>query len=251
MHVAITGASSGIGEALAREMARAGARVTVVARRRELLDKLAAEINGRAVAADLSDAARMIDWVADAEQAHGPIDVLVNNAGMQNTGRFASSSEAVGLQLLATNLIAPLRLMRHVLPGMLERKRGTIVNVASVAALVPPPLQTWYGASKAGLGGFSEALRGELRGSGVQVITVYPGPVRTALGEAGWAAFGGKKGLIRILPEGSPEELARRIRAAVERGRARIIYPRFYAATRMFPVIARWATDLGAPRPSD
>ena len=245
-HVAITGASSGIGAALARELGRSGARLTLVARRRELLVTLASEIGAgcAVVSHDLSQPAQVLDWIAPAEAAAGaPIDVLVNNAGIENTGPVSSSDVEGATRLLHTNLHAPLLMTRHLLPAMLARKSGLIVQIASVAALAPPPRQAWYGASKAGLAAFSEALRGELRGSGVGVVTVYPGPVRTAMAEAGYAAYGGRKGLVKILPEGTPEVLAVRIRRAIERRSARVIYPRFYTIARLFPWLVRWLVD--------
>jgi short-subunit dehydrogenase len=250
MHVAITGASSGIGAALAREYARAGAGVTLVARREELLRQLAAELGGRChvAACDLADCERAPGWIAGAQAALGPIDVLVNNAGVQNTGPALAAPLDGALDVLRTNLEAPLRLTHALLPEMLARG-GVLVNVASVAGLVPPPLQAWYGASKAGLAAFSEALAGELRGSRVHVLTVYPGPVKTAMADAAYAAFGGRHGVVGLLPEGRPEVLARRIRHAVERRRPRLVYPRFYAIARLFPWFGRWLVDRAGPRP--
>src|SRR6185436_18406316 len=102
------------------------------------------------------------DWVPDAEAAHGPIDVLVNNAGMENTGPTAAADVEACKKLFQLNLVTPILLSRRLLPEMLARKSGMIVNVASVAALTPPPMQAYYGASKAGLAAFSEATRGEL-----------------------------------------------------------------------------------------
>jgi short-subunit dehydrogenase len=251
MHVAVTGASSGIGEAVAREMARAGATLTLVARRRDFLERLAASLGGGAavVVHDLSDSTRATSWMADAEKLHGPIDVLVNNAGVENTGPTALVDPEAGERLLHTNLLSPLRMARHLLPAMIARGHGVIVNVASVAALTPPPLQAWYGASKAGLAAFSEALGGELRGTGVHVVTVYPGPVATAMSASGYAAFGGRKGAVALLPEGKPEELARRIRRAIERRQRRLIYPRFYASARWFPWIGRAVADAFVKSP--
>lgn len=251
MHVAITGASSGIGEALAREFGRAGADLTLVARRGERLRKLAAELGGRSYVAvsDLSDAEHAGDWIGAAQAALGPIDVLVNNAGVENTGPTLEESLEGALALFRTNLEAPLRLMRAVIPQMLARGSGVVVNVASVAAIAPAPLQAWYGASKAGLAAFSEALRGELAGSGVHLLTVYPGPVKTPMADSAYEAFGGRRGAVGLLPEGRPEVLARLIRGAVERRRPRLIYPRFYVIVRLLPWLARWLTDLVAPRP--
>src|SRR5262249_33230348 len=158
----------------------------------DLLERIAKEVGGRCnpVVRDLSDPARYTDWLAPAEAALGPIDILVNNAGMENTGPIAESSVDEALRLLQLNLHAPLVLTRTLLPAMLARRSGMFVNIASTAALVPTWFQTWYSASKSGLAGFSEALRGELRWSGVRVLTVYPGPVTTAMSERAYAQFG-------------------------------------------------------------
>src|SRR5262245_11277040 len=173
MHVAITGASSGIGESLARELARAGHKLTLVARRRELLEKLAKDLGGVHVAPkDLSDPTTATDWIAAAEAANGPIDVLVNNAGIENNGPFERIETIEPTRLLRTNLETPIVLARHLVTGMIARGSGTIVNVASVAAIAPMPMQALYAASKAGMSTWSEALRHELRGTGVNVLTV-------------------------------------------------------------------------------
>src|SRR5512140_3185969 len=217
-HVVVTGASSGIGAALAREPAAAGARLTLVARRKELLESLAAECGGTCeiIARDLSDLPPE-HWLAAAGATHGPVDVLVNNAGIENTGPTPSSDVELGRRLLRLNLETPIVTTRRLLPELVAR-RGAVVNVASVAALAPAPFQTWYGASKAGLAAFSESLRGELRGAGLTVLTVYPGPVTTPMAEAAYAAVGGRKGLVGALPEGKPDILARRVVRALERG---------------------------------
>src|SRR5437868_1288653 len=136
-HVAITGASSGIGEALVREYARAGYAVTMVARRRELLESLARDVGGKThlVAADLSDAARALDWLAPAEAALGPIDVLINNAGVQYVEPTVDIDVTRARALLELDLIVPLALQNALLPQMLARNAGTIVNVSSLAAI--------------------------------------------------------------------------------------------------------------------
>ena len=248
MHIAITGASSGIGEALAREWSAAGAKVTLVARRKALLEKLAGELPGpkNVFAHDLADPARATEWLAPAEAALGPIDVLVNNAGVQVVEATSLlDADKADLQL-RVNLLSPLRLLRAVLPAMLARGAGTIVNVASVAALAPTPGMTWYSASKGGLAAASEGLRGELRGSGVNVVTVYPGPVESDMGRSGLAAY--KTGIaLSLSPWGTPDVLARRVRAAVEKRRARVIYPRVYSLTRWFPGTTRFILDRFTP----
>jgi len=251
MHVVITGASSGIGEALAREFAKAGAKITLVSRRRELLEKIASEIGGDAlvIAHDLADVARATEWIAAAEAKHGPIDVLINNAGMENVGACVTSDPAVGLKVLNLNLITPLLVTRELLPKMIARKSGTIVQVASVAALVAPPGQTWYGASKAGLAQFTETLRSELAGTGVHVCVVYPGPVKTPMGDSAFEKYGGREGPAGRAPEGTPDVLARLVRRAVEKKKKRVIYPGFYALPYFVPWFSRFVTFRMSPQP--
>ncbi len=245
MHVAVTGASSGIGEAIARAFGNKGCSLTLVARRTADLERLSAEFPGRCqtFTRDLADSANCTDWLAPAQAAFGPIDVLVNNAGMENTGPMLQTDPAQGIKLLHLNLHTPLLLTRALVPEMVARKSGTFVQVASVAGLVSLPMQAWYGASKAGLASFSEALRAELDGSGVHVVTVYPGPVKTAMADAAYERFGGREGVAGMMPEGNTTDLAELVLDAVERKRPRIIYPRFYALTRWAPWFARWTTD--------
>jgi short-subunit dehydrogenase len=248
MHVVVTGASSGIGEAVAREYARAGAKLTLVARRKALLDALAAQLGEghHVVAHDLSEPARAAEWLAPAVERLGPVDVLVNNAGVQIIGPTAEEDAAKGDALLCTNLLSPMRLVRAALPAMLARKSGAIVNIASLAALAPTPGMAWYNASKAGLAAASESLRGEIRSSGVTVVTVYPGPVDSEMARKGFEAYEGTAAL-KAQPVGTPAALARLIRRAVERRSARVIYPRVYHVTRHMPAATRWMLDHFTP----
>jgi short-subunit dehydrogenase len=172
--------------------------------------------------------------------------VLINNAGVMDIGPTPQMPVEIGQRMLDVCLSAPLRLTRAVLPSMIERKRGTIVQVASVASLVTPPGGTWYGAAKAGLSAFSEALRNELRGTGVNVLTVYPGPVATPLADGGYAAYG-KSRIIDAMPEGTPDELAERVQRAVDQQSARLFYPRAYRMTRWFPRLMQWFTVAFTP----
>lgn len=247
-HVLITGASSGIGEALAREFARAGASLTLVARRGEVLQALAKElpVKTQVIAADLADPERAEPLRAEAEAGLGPIDVLINNAGAQIVAPTISISAARAEALLRLDLFTPLRLTSATLPGMLQRKSGVIVDIASLAALAPTPGMAHYNAAKAGLAAFSEGLRGELRGTGVQVLTVYPGPVDTPLARAAYDNYP-KSALVRLMPQGTTDGLARRVRRAVERRSPRVIYPSAYVMARHFPGITRWLMDRFAP----
>ena len=249
LHVAITGASSGIGSALALEWSKAGAHVTLVARRQKLLDELAASLPGKSHVAvhDLGIPERAADWIAAAEAALGPIEVLVNNAGVQIVAPSESVDPDRGDDLLRTNLLTPLRLIRAVLPAMLARRSGTIVNVASMAALAPTPGMTWYNASKGGLAAASESLRGELRATGVNVLTVYPGIIdATEMGRAGLAAYQPSRS-VALQPRGTPEALAKLVLQAVEGRGARVIYPRFNHLARWFPGTTRWVLDRFTP----
>src|SRR5688572_2514141 len=212
MHIVITGASSGIGAALARELATLpNAKLTLVARRRTLLEErarsLPCEVN--IVERDLSKGdASTTDWLPE------DVDVLVNNAGVQVIGRTAAIDVEKGEASVELNLLAPLRLTRAVLPRMLAKKSGVIVDIASLAALAPTPGMTYYNASKAGLAAASEALRGELRGTGVHVVTVYPGPVDTPMARTAYAKFVSTAAL-RMTPQGTTDVLARLVRKAV------------------------------------
>ncbi len=253
MHVVVTGASSGIGEALARELASvAGAKITLVARRVDRLRALATELEERGarvhvIGRDLSDSAQMDDWFAEAEEASGPVDVLVNNAGSQVVAATAAVDVEVGETSLRLNLVAPLRLTRRALPGMIARGGGTVVNISSMAALAPTPGMTYYNASKAGLAGASEALNGELRGTGVHVVTVYPGIIgETAMAQESIVKFESSR-LLRMQPQGTAKELAILVRRAIEKKEPRVVYPRMYAATRWFPAVVRWFMDRFAP----
>ena len=244
-HVVVTGASSGIGESIAREWLKRGARVTLVARRRTLLDEIAkaSPEHTKVVAADLGDPACAEALVAEC----GEIDVLVNNAGVQIVEAAHVTPWERAEALLRLDLHTPLRLIQAVLPSMLARRSGSIVNVASMAAIGPTPGMMFYNAAKGGLAAASEGLRAELRPEGINVVTVYPGPVRSAMEVAGRAAYE-DSAAVRNTPTGDPDVLARMIIRAVERRSARVIYPRVYGLARHFPNTTRWFLDAFTPR---
>jgi short-subunit dehydrogenase len=248
MHVVVTGASSGIGEAIAREYFARGASVTLVARRKDLLERIAAAGAGRAnvVARDLSAPDVDWDWVDEAEAALGPIDVLVNNAGIQIVKRAADTSWEDAERMLRLDLFVPLRLTKLLLDRMIPRKTGTIVDIASMAAIAPTPGMFFYNAAKGGLAAASESLRAEVKEHGIHVVTVYPGPVTSDLEAAGRAAF--EEGVTtRNVPTGTPEVLARLVADAVAKQRDRIVYPGVYGLSRHFPNATRWALDKLTP----
>ncbi len=181
----ITGASSGIGAALARRLAKDGAHVILVARRRERLDAVVDEIGelapgSRALAmpADLTEP-RECDRLAAEALASGPVDILINNAGTGAYGRFAEADLETTDRMLRLNMIGLTRLTRLILPGMIERRGGWILNVASMAVFQPMPFMSAYAASKAYVMAMSRSLREEVRGQGVFVTCLCPGLTRT------------------------------------------------------------------------
>lgn len=248
-HVAITGASSGIGAALARAFGRAGVAVTMVARRRDKMEALGAEMTAKhhVVGCDLADLDNAVDWVPEAEEALGPIDVLVNNAGAAYVSPSADADIHAGERVLAINLHAPLRLIRAVLPGMLERGRGALVNVASVGVFLPPPGMSYYTASKGGLASASEGLHGELLDTPIQVLTVYPGFIATELALAGMAFFESNR-MTKLMPRGDVDELAVKVMDALDAGHHRLVYPDPYRVAWRLPDVARYLMNRFAPK---
>ncbi len=184
----ITGASSGIGRELAKLCAARGYSPILTARRIDRLRELAAElsrahhIEARAVEADLADPAAP-DLIFEQLRGAAP-DLLINNAGFGLRGPFAETDWAAEKRLLEVNLGAPVHLTKLFLPGMLRRGSGRILNVASTAAFVPGPFMAMYYASKAFLVSFSHAVANEVKGTGVSVTVLCPGPTRTEFEEA-------------------------------------------------------------------
>jgi short-subunit dehydrogenase len=176
----VTGASSGIGRATALRLAREGAKVIALGRDQSALDEVAAATSGKAIRADLSMAEEVERAAVEALGSLGRVDVLVNNAGEGWAGRFADMDLEGAERLVQTNLLGPIRLTRALLSGMLERGRGHIVNVSSIAGHVGVRDEAVYAATKAGLIGFSDSLRQELAGTGVGLSVVSPSVVATS-----------------------------------------------------------------------
>ena len=181
----ITGASSGIGRALATVIAKDRLDLVLVARRLERLEELAAElrqrygVNVEIIAADLALPGAAQSVFEGARARGGSVDVLVNNAGVGVHGLFADTALSREVEMIQINVIALTELTKHCVPGMIERRRGRIVNVASTAAFQPGPLMAVYYATKAHVLSFTEALAEELSGTGVTATALCPGPTRT------------------------------------------------------------------------
>ena len=178
----VTGASSGIGDAFARQLASRGHDLVVVARDEERLGKLAADLSGadvEIIAADLTDEAQLAAVEDRLRDAARPIDVLVNNAGFGTTGRFHELPVGEEDREIRLNVLALMRLSHAALGGMVERRKGGIVNIASIASFAPSPGNATYGGTKAFVSSFSQALHEEYRALGVDVLCVCPGATRT------------------------------------------------------------------------
>ena len=185
----ITGASAGLGVEFARQLAGGGQKLVLVARRKDRLDALAAELgNARAVAVDLAERGSTAELLADIEAAGEQVDTLINNAGFGLRGRFAELDAARQREMIDLNVGSLTELCRAVAPGMIARGGGAILNVASTAAFQPGPNMAVYFATKAYVLSFTEALHEELKPHGIRVTALCPGPTRTEFGTV--AGFG-------------------------------------------------------------
>jgi len=220
--VLVTGGSRGIGAALARAYAAAGAEVVVAARSEGDLRAVAEEVGGHAVVVDLSDPAAVEGLVPGVEAEIGPIDVLVNNAGVETVDMAAVIDPVDVRTATRVNLEAPMVLTRYALPGMLERNRGHIVNLSSMAGKMTVPGAAVYTASKFAVATLSRTVRAEIAHTGVTITTILPSAVETELAA----------GLdLRGVPKATPEEIAVEIVASCQHGKPEVTLPKW-----LFPV---------------
>ena len=253
-HVVITGGAGAIGAALAHALRKRwpAMAITLVDRDDAGLARVAATVDGgcRVARGDLSALDSLPRLVEAITAAGGPIDGLVNCAGVMWIRDVAATRWSDARDLLTIDLLAPLRLQDLVLPVMLERRRGMIVNVASMAGKVPLRGGVYYGAAKAGLAMASEIARADLDHRGVRVVTVYPGPVHSALERGARAGYkGGDTGLAKLVPTGHAEPLAARVVDAIERRAPRVIYPRLYATGWFATFVAAQVSLRFGPQP--
>jgi short-subunit dehydrogenase len=223
----ITGASAGLGSEFARQLAGRAGSLVLVARRQERLEELREELakrdpslNVHIRATDLSDersVSDLGDWL-DREQI--AIHLLINNAGLGDLGHFATIELQRVKEMLAVNVTALTVLTRLLLPGMVARKRGAILNVSSSAGFLPLAGFAVYAATKSYVTSFSEAIRAELRGTGVTVTALCPGPVHTEFAETARRSVAGAPKTVPGLSHVSAQEVVRTGLAAVEKGRA-------------------------------
>jgi short-subunit dehydrogenase len=225
----VTGASSGIGIELARLLAGRGHGVTLVARRedklRELADELAASTGVRAevIAADLTDDASRESMVREVAARGLVVDVLINNAGFSTMGPVQRSLPDREVAMVRTNVEAVVHLCSSFIPGMASRGQGAVLNVASTAAFQPIPGQAGYAASKAFVLSYSQAIGQELKGTGVTVTALCPGPVETGFAEAaGLGDDAAGEAMPKIMWVSAPD-VAEAAISALDKGRAVVI----------------------------
>jgi short-subunit dehydrogenase len=231
-HILITGATGGIGGALARLLARPDTRLSFVARDAARLQRLVDALAGfaysaTAISADLGDPDSAALIAAEARRRHGPIDILVNNAAVNGFGHLEDLAPREIQRVFATNLMAPVLLTRAVVPEMIARKRGQIVNIGSIFGSIGFAGFSAYSSGKFALRGFSEALRRELDGSGVAVTYVAPRYTKTALNSPAVNDMA----LATRMAMDEPADVARQIVAAIESRRAELVIGR---AERVF-----------------
>jgi 3-oxoacyl-[acyl-carrier protein] reductase len=241
--VVITGASRGIGRAVALAAAAKGARVGLIARSEADLDAVLTEAGGRgAIApADVAEPEQLTAAIASLQAELGPVDVLVANAGIGAYGAFADLTADELDHIVRVNVLGTAHAIRAVVPGMIERRRGHIVTMGSIAGRLGSPFEAIYSATKFAGVGLTEALVVELEPYGIGVSLVNPGPVATAFGEARGHPYD------RTRPKPvSPERVADAVIAAVERGRHEQYVPgafRQAVVTRhILPPLFRWGS---------
>jgi len=219
----VTGASAGLGVDFARQLSKQGHRLVLVARRKDRLQALAKELgNARALAIDLSAKGAAAKLMADLQTKGEVVDLLVNNAGFGLIGRFAKLDAGREREMIDLNVGTLTDLCRAVAPGMIERRSGGIINVASTAAFQPGPRMAVYFATKAFVLSLTEALHEELKPHGVKVTCLCPGPTRTEFGDV--AGFGGN-GLFDKVAMESPDVVAAGLKG-LDRNKA-VVVPGF------------------------
>jgi short-subunit dehydrogenase len=233
--VLLTGATGGIGHAIARRLHRAGATLILTGRRTEILEPLAAELGGTAVACDLADPAAVDALVA----AHPDVDVVVNNAALPASGPLLDFTPEQVDRAMQVNLRSPIAIAHFYAGRMTQRGSGHLVFISSLSGKSGAPGTSLYSGSKFGMRGFAQGLREDLHGSGVGVSTIFPG----FISDAGMFADSGAK-----LPKGvgtaSPEQVADAVLRAIEKDRAEIDVAPF--GLRLGAAFAQLAPQLSA-----
>jgi short-subunit dehydrogenase len=241
--VVVTGASRGIGAAVAVSAAGRGARVGLIARSADDLDAVLARLTGRGAlaVADVGDPVALAAAISTLEAELGPVDVLVANAGIGAYGPFADIDAEEVERLVKVNVLGTIYAIRAVLPGMIARRRGHIVTIGSIAGRIGSPFEAVYSATKFAGVGLTEALAVEVEPYGIGVSIVNPGPVETNFGEARGHPYD------RVRPKPvTPEVVAKAVVRAVERDTHEVYVPRSFGAAvvirHLAPGLLRWGS---------
>lgn len=252
--IIITGASSGFGEDAALLFAKEGCKVVLAARRVDRLQTLASRIQdegGKAIVVpmDIVNPADIDNMVKSALDLYGQVDILFNNAGIGRVGWFEEHSSERDIDMLIhVNLIGMMQVTRSVVPHMLARRQGHIINMVSVAGLISPPLLTSYSASKYGARAFTDALRREVAPFGIKVSGIYPGPAATEFGRhvGKNRAYDSLRSRFDIRM--SSEYVARRVVDVAKRPRRSLVIPWWFRIIAtfdtLFPVVVDWILYL-------
>jgi len=247
----LTGASRGIGVHVARSLARRGVRLALAARSAEQLEVVRAEVAGLgvdaiAVPTDVSDSEARKALIAAAEEQLGPVDILVNNAGIETAAAYEHVTEDEVRRFIEVNLVAPMHLTRLVLPGMLERDRGHVVNMGSLAGLGPTAFGESYAATKHGLVGFTKSLRAssKVSKSNVSASSICPGFVRD-VGMYQQMQDDGANPSGAMLGTSSPESVGEAVVRAIVKDLPDVVvnpgFPRLmFALLMLFPRMSEW-----------
>ena len=233
----VTGSSSGIGAATAQALAAKGATVVAVARRKDRLDEVVEDCRGRspdsfACAGDVADRAFAESAIRQVHERFGRVDILVNNAGISPGEDVGTRAADDAEQIMAVNFFGAMYFAGAVLPGMIGRRCGSIVNVTSVSGYVPTPGEPAYGASKAALSRWSHGLTVELHDTGVHVGVLSPGPIDTEIWLHTTTEYNGK-----LFP---PSIVGDAVVRMVEREQTHVTVPRrFGAVSAMYPLVGR------------
>ena len=225
----ITGASSGIGEALAYEFAQQGARLVLSARRADILEQVKAKCKNSSyhlvLPMDMTDSSRFAELVLHVESHFGAVDILINNAGVSQRALVKDTILSVDRALLEVDYFGPVALTKTLLPYMLARNSGRLVAVSSIAGLVATPYRSSYAAAKHALRAFYDSMRAEIHDSGVRVSVVYPGFVKTAITFSALVGDGSTQNKMDDAQDAamSPAEFAKKTVKALAKGQDHIV----------------------------
>ncbi|MCG8394702.1 MAG: SDR family NAD(P)-dependent oxidoreductase [Pseudomonadales bacterium] len=252
-HILITGGAGAIGAQLARQFRQhhPDADITLVDLNADALASVTGPLAANSETCDLTDIDALPDWWQSLVDRRGPVDVLINCAGIMDIMSITGTGWERGKRLLDINFTAPMRLMDLALPTMVESRHGCVINVASMAGRVPIRGCSYYGGAKAGIGLASEIARLDLKKQGVNVITVYPGPIYSGLESHARSQV--KKGPVaRHIPTGKPDVLAEKIYRTFRKGGARVIYPDIYSLAKQVANLnlTHRAMDFFSPQPN-